>query len=170
MTSHPLKPATPAWIAWVFRVDRVLAQIAALMVLLVLLLTLFEVISRRVLQDPAIWAFPVTSYLLLFVVYLGTAFTLEQEGHVRVGLVVDLLPPRWRKRLNLFGDFMGLVFVLILGRLSWNLFATAFAHGQYDETTLHVPLVLINFVMPLGLGMMALTYLGIIFRHIVEPA
>ena len=49
------------------------------------------------------------SYLHGLVLMLGIAYTLKEGGHVRVDILRNAMPPRWRRRMEAFGH---LVFLL----------------------------------------------------------
>ena len=158
-------PRAWAWLRWVDRVNGVLVKVASVLVLCILVLTLGEVVTRYVFHDPSTWTLPAAAYLLLYVVYLGTAHTLQVDGHVRVEFVLELLPPRWRRALDILSECLGFVFVVVFGYLTVRLVEITVVQGQYDETTLHIPLVLANIVMPFGVLFMAIAYIPRIARY-----
>ena len=66
--------------------------------------------GRYVLHAPIIWAEEVLSYALVWMVYLGAVQVTNDQGHLRMDLVVQGLPWRWRRVARLVGD---LVFVAV---------------------------------------------------------
>ena len=137
---------------------------AAVGIVIISLLTLVEIVTRYFLRSPATWTLPISSYLLLYVIYLSTAYTLERRGHVGMEFVVEMLPPGWRRGSERAGDLLGLLFVLLFFWESWRLAWRAISEGQRDISTLNIPLGATTIILPVGLGLMALTYLSMIIN------
>src|SRR5262249_4069457 len=53
--------------------------------------------SRYVFHKPLTWTDEVAIALFLWLSMLGAAVALRRGGHMRLTLVIDRLPPRWRK-------------------------------------------------------------------------
>ncbi|MCL6637192.1 MAG: TRAP transporter small permease [Alicyclobacillus sp.] len=140
----------------VFGVCRFCQGMAAVLVLAIMVLTLWEVVSRYLFHNPSTWTLPLGDYLLLYVTYLGTAATFAQGGHIRVDFVLEWLGPRWRQRCEQWAECISLVYIFTLGYLTYRLLAIAFVRGEYDDSTMHLPLVFINGIMPVGMLLMLL--------------
>jgi TRAP-type mannitol/chloroaromatic compound transport system permease small subunit len=79
----------------------------------------YEVFSRYVLGRPTIWAFEAGTMLTGANFMLGMAYTLRAGAHIRVEAFFDLLPPRVRAAIDLFG-YLFLAFPFVCW-LSWAL-------------------------------------------------
>lgn len=131
--------------------------------------TIWEVFTRYALKDPATWTYPVTSYLLLYTIYLATAYTLQHGGHVRVEIVVEQLPRRLRTVTERLAHLLGLAFILIFLWQGWRLADRAIRDGERDISMLAVPLSLTTIAIPIGLAVMAITYLFMIVESFLSP-
>ena len=140
------------------RINGACVAAACVMIGLIALLTVWETITRYFLRQPAMWTYPVTSYLLLYSIYLGVAYTLQRGGHVSVDFVLELLPRRPRRWLQRLGHLLGLAFTLVFLQQAHRLFTRHATEGQRDISTLSVPLVLVSSMLFLGLVLMAVTY------------
>jgi len=127
-----------AWCAW-----------ASAAILLVILATiLYEVLARSAFNRAETWAFDLTSYGLLFVVFLAAAQTLEHEGHVRIDFLLVLLKPRARLVAEIGVQALSLVFIALL------LWATAretieAATSEWVSHSIYaIPLGWIYWIMP----------------------
>lgn len=152
------------------RVNFVLLVLAAAAIFAMNFFTIWEVYTRYALRDPATWTYPVTSYLLLYTIYLATAFTLYQGGHVRVEIVVESLPQKLRILTERLAHLLGLAFILIFLWQGWRLADRAIRDGERDISMLAVPLSITTIAIPIGLAMMAITYLFIIIESFLGPA
>ena len=151
------------------RLNLLLVWAAGAAIVIINLLTVVEVFTRYFLRNPATWTLPLSSYLLLYVIYLSTSYTLQEGGHVGMEFVVEMLPPRWRGGLKRLQDFLGLAFVLLFFWQAWRIARRAIVEGQRDISTLNMPLSVITIILPVGLGLMALTYLCMIIDGFLRP-
>lgn len=149
--------------------NRLLIGVAAAGIVIINFLTLIEVFTRYILRNPATWTLPLSSYLLLYVIYLATAYTLDQGGHVGMEFVVEMLPSRWRSRCQRLGDLLGLAFVLLFFWESFRIAQRAIVERERDISTLSVPLSVTTIILPVGLGLTALTYLCMIVDAFLRP-
>lgn len=76
------------------------ARLAALAVIALMLTLTFEVVMRYGLNAPTAWSFDVSYFLSSFFVMMGAAYTLKQNGHVRVDLIYSRLQERLRAALD----------------------------------------------------------------------
>jgi TRAP-type mannitol/chloroaromatic compound transport system permease small subunit len=76
------------------------ARLAALAVIALMLTLTFEVVMRYGFNAPTAWSFDVSYFLSSFFVMMGAAYTLKQNGHVRVDLIYSRLQERLRAALD----------------------------------------------------------------------
>ena len=92
--------------------DRLIESLAFMAGLLLLLITVFvsyAVITRYLNFKPPIWVLQFTEYGLLWMTFLGTAWLLREEGHIKVDTLVSRLGPRSLKIQRLTTDIMGFI-------------------------------------------------------------
>lgn len=84
--------------------DRVvdgLAAFAAILLLFVMLSVSADVVGRYFLDRPIGWVLEINEYVLLYVPFLGMAWLARRaDGHVRIDILLNALPPRPRSLLN----------------------------------------------------------------------
>jgi C4-dicarboxylate transporter DctQ subunit len=71
--------------------------------------TCIELFMRNLFNCPQIWSVEVTEYAMLYITFLGTAWLLREEGHVRVDILVLLLKPKTQALLNSITSILGLI-------------------------------------------------------------
>jgi TRAP-type C4-dicarboxylate transport system permease small subunit len=144
------------------------AVASGLILLIGLAAVLYAVLARSLFNEPATWAFDLTSYGLLFVVFLASARTLEQDGHIRIDFLLSRLrdqPKRWVEALT---QALGLVFLLLL---LWATGRKTFESIEGDWVSPSIyefPLRCVYWIMPAGVALMVLTALatlGAAVRH-----
>ena len=89
-------------------VDRFNGALLALM----FLATFYQVLARNVLFTTAMWTEELAKFLFVYIVFIGSATLMENEGHIRIAILSDRLPgplARWHRLfvqlvLTAFGD------------------------------------------------------------------
>jgi TRAP-type C4-dicarboxylate transport system permease small subunit len=72
------------------------------------------VIARYVLSQPIGWSEEVSIYLMIWGIFLGTAFTLKHDAHIGVDLLMSRLSHRAKRFFHCFQYLVGLAFMSIL--------------------------------------------------------
>jgi len=142
------------------RLNAAMAWIAALMVLFMMLAISYAVAARYLWGESLPWVVEVSSYLMLYITFLGTAWLLRQNGHVEVDLVLSNLKPRtaagFRAVSSIFGALVSLV-------LAWQGSVVTIDYFQRDVTAmgiLNTPQWLLLAVMPLGGFLLFIVFIG----------
>jgi TRAP-type C4-dicarboxylate transport system permease small subunit len=155
--------------AWCRRINRALALVSAGLIVAIVLLTLYEIVSRYGFNAPTTWTFPISSYLLLYVIYTSTAYALQEGAHVQVSVMVDCLPARARHVVDVVAHVLGLAFAVVLLWQVTRFTEIAFRLGSRDLSMLSVPLTLTTTVMPIGTALLCITYVVLIVERLMGP-
>ncbi len=103
-----------------------LTYFGAVILGLMVLFVCSEVISRSFLNRPILWVLEVGEYSLVYITFLGAAWLLRTEGHVKVDIVLNRLNPRTQALLNIVTSILGamacLVVVWYSAQLTWGYF------------------------------------------------
>jgi TRAP-type C4-dicarboxylate transport system permease small subunit len=109
-----------------------------------------DVILRRLFNAPIIFADEVSGYLLVLVTMLGISYTLQEDAHIQVLMVIDNIPRRRRFQLQVMMSALAIIYTLILlyltGQLTWE----SYQLKAFSPTPSQLPLFLFQLVMPLG--------------------
>lgn len=144
------------------RINSALVAVSYILIGLITVLTLWEVITRYFFRQPATWTFPITSYMLLYSIMFAAAYTLQRGGHVRVEVLVEILPQPVRRAVERVAHVLGAVFVLVLVVQSTRHSLRLIQEGDRDISTLSVPLWIPSVGMTLGVFMLAVTYVVVV--------
>lgn len=110
------------------------ARAGAVVLAVMLLLTFADVVGREVLSAPIVANIEMIQLLMGLVVYLGVSLTTRVRGHVRVDILLNLLPRRARAVAD--SVTLGLCTVFVAA-MAWRLYARAVAKfDNGDETDL----------------------------------
>ncbi|HUT50498.1 MAG TPA: TRAP transporter small permease [Alphaproteobacteria bacterium] len=108
------------------------ARAGAVVLAVMLMLTFADVIGREVLEAPIVANNEMTELLMGLVVYLGVGLTTRMRGHVRVDILLNILPDRVRAVANAVTLALCAVFV---AAMSWQLYERAVVKFTKGDTT-----------------------------------
>jgi len=128
-------------------------EIAAAALLVVMIVTvLANVFFRYVLAKPLIWGDEVASISFIWMAMLGAALAVDRHEHMRLTVVLPLLPPRLARVAELAGQV--LVCVLLL-RLLPIAVEYAYEESYVTSPALGLPMSWRASALPAGIGLMA---------------
>ena len=109
-----------------------------------------DVILRSVLNRPITWVNEGTEYSLLYITFLGAAWLLKKEGHVRVDIVLNRLEPRTRGILNVVTSVILAVVCFLLVWYGTQSTLDNFQRGILSVRYYELPKFAFLAVIPLG--------------------
>ena len=69
----------------------------------------YAVVGRYILNRPIGWSEEIAMYLMVWAVFLGAAYTLKEDAHIGVDVVVERLRPRLKKAFRIFHYCVGVI-------------------------------------------------------------
>jgi TRAP-type C4-dicarboxylate transport system permease small subunit len=81
---------------------------------LIIVLSFVAVFFRYVLNNSISWAEELTRYLFIALVYLGAAYVIPKNGHLRLDVFYRSLPAKYRKALDLCMGFCAALFLILV--------------------------------------------------------
>ncbi len=119
------------------------------------LLITVDVLGRQFIGKSTLIATEVSGYALVAIVFLGLAYTLHTERHIKIDLVTRLLPPKLKQILNIFVLILSVVFVIWLTYATWVPVKVNYIQQHTSITSLHTPMWIPYLFVPIGIGMLA---------------
>jgi len=151
------------------RVSVVLAMVAQVMIVVLISVMLYEVVARRVFNNPTIWSVDIVYMVNGSLFLMGASYTLMRERHVRIDFLAARLPARIQHLINalfyagLFGPLM-----LMTSQSGLQKAIRAFERGTLENMSTWQPLIW-PFLAGIALGLMGLTLqIGLqLIRHLI---
>jgi C4-dicarboxylate transporter DctQ subunit len=97
------------------RTSRTVGETLSWLFLISVILTCYEVLMGSVFRAPTIWVHDATTMMSATCFLLGGAYAMQQDQHIRITFVYDLLPARAQRLCDLAGLVLGLLYLLGLG-------------------------------------------------------
>ena len=119
----------------------------------------YDVLTRYFLDFASPWAFDLSEYALVWITFLGAPWVLLQDQHVRIELLVDVLPRATQRALGIAVSIVAICACLVL---TWK---TGVAALQYIEGDImmariwRIPRIWPYSIIPIGSLLMALTFI-----------
>jgi len=102
-------------IHWCEKITKGIGWVSAWFTIPLVFSLCYEVFARYLLSQPTIWSYEVSYMLMAAVFLLGAAYTLAEEGHIRIDFLYLKFPLRRKVIVDLFGFiFVFLPVILII--------------------------------------------------------
>ena len=122
---------------------------ACLFTLFVLMVT--NAFGRYVLGKPILWADELNNYLFVWVGFLGAAYVMGNDKHLRFTSILNLLPPLGRYITIQLTNIIFIGACLIFMEPLYRVLRTVSFSGL-----MRIPLKYVYFILPLSFGLMCL--------------
>lgn len=148
------------------KINGALALVAGFLIFLIGAFAVYEAVVRLV-YEPTKWTLNLSTYMLIYIVFLGSPYAFETHGHVFVDLFRDIMDKHSKKRLPrrisaVAGYCLSIIFIATLLYASWKLVAKALKFGTLTTTTIPIPIWILQIVMVIGCILMLVTLVFII--------
>jgi TRAP-type C4-dicarboxylate transport system permease small subunit len=90
------------------------AAMGGILTAIMTLIVTYAVVLRYLLNRPIGWSEEISVYLMIWAVFLGTAYTLKEDAHIGVDLLMKKIPEKMRPWFLLFHYAVGILFLSVL--------------------------------------------------------
>ena len=161
--------ATSAWRLFNLSTNRltlVAGDIAGVGVLVMSLAIAMDVTLRYAFNAPTIWVNEASSYMLLVIAFLGLAYALRENAHIRIDVVVKRLPRQVQDWMRVINSTLFLILIIILFYFTWGFFTESLEFGTTSRTGWDIPLAPWQVFTPLGLAIIGLLLICNLYTEI----
>lgn len=152
MNEGPLLPSEP----WPQRISRLAAWFAGALILVGCgALISIDVVTRFVFKRGMVESFELSGYALAMAVGLGLAFTVTSKANVRVDILLDALPARFRVLADIVASFSLAAIALALAWFCWKTLAQSVQMNARSVSVLQVPMAAPQSVWWIGIAWFA---------------
>ncbi|MCW5774206.1 MAG: TRAP transporter small permease [Rhodospirillaceae bacterium] len=126
------------------------ALVATLIFVAMMLVVCSEVLLRYGFNSPISWVVEISEYALLWITFLGAAWVLRADGHVRVDIVLQFLSPNALRACGMITAAFGALTTAVICGFGIHATWSAYVQGAFKPTGTDVPTWMIIIVIPLG--------------------
>ncbi len=140
--------------------SKVLGWFAVAMICASILLVVQMVVYRYALGLSTSWQTEVIIFLIVAATFIGSPYVLQQRGHINVDILATLLNERGRRRLELLGGVLSLLFCVAMAYYSALWWYDTLERGRTTPTMARIPLWIPCLSLPLGMLTLSLQYVA----------
>ena len=133
---------------------------AASIVVILMIMVVADIFGRKVLNKPVPMSYEVGAFMLVFIVFLGLAYSQRQKAHIRVEILTLRMQPKTRALMDLFAYTLG---IAIYGAIFYQTFKWSyhsFEIGEYVAGLINIPKWPSQFAMVFGALLLSLQFLS----------
>lgn len=141
---------------------------AASIVVILMAMVVADIFGRKVLNKPVPMSYEVGAFMLVFIVFMGLAYSQRQRAHIRVEFLTLRMPERGRAVMDLLAFTLG---VAIYGAIFYQTFQWAyhsFEIGEYVAGLVNIPKWPSQFAVAFGALLISLQFLSDWINRAVE--
>ena len=97
-----------------FVLDKIMQVFNAAVFAILTLLTVWQVLTRYLLNNPSTWSEELASYLFAWVTLLGAAYVFGKREHMNIPVVVDMLSPKVQHYLAILTEIIVFIFAVVV--------------------------------------------------------
>ena len=133
-----------------------LARLVATVILVgAVILNFANVVGRYFLDAPIEWAEEVMLFLMVGIVFLGAVPVAAEGRHIKMDILVNMLPRRGRRAFEILGGIIEIAVALIIVWVGWPVIKQLYLFDQRSQAA-NMPLWIPQALVPLGLTLLAL--------------
>jgi TRAP-type C4-dicarboxylate transport system permease small subunit len=135
-----------------------MAVVAALILLVMVLLVSGDIVLRNLTRTGFAWANEVSEYALYMMTLLTAPWLLRRGQHVRIDLVLSMIPPRLAWFMEAAGDVIGFVVCLVMMRYGVNMAVDSAVLGSLTIKNLVFPEFWLLLPLPVAFALLAVEF------------
>ncbi len=129
------------------------AFLSAILMLLIVVLIAVEILLRSVFNTSTLISDEYNAYFFVGVVLLGLAFTLREEGHIRITLLTSVLGPRGQAVLDVLATVVAVAVTTFALYHTSAMVYDSWQLGMLADSISETPIYLSQMVIPIGLAL-----------------
>lgn len=154
------------FVRWIEALAKAGAYLSAAFMLLIVALILVEILSRVLFGVSTLIAAEYSGYMLVGLVLLGFAYTIGNDGFIRISMVRTRLPERARRILDIIACIFSAAVTAFVFRYSVLMVYDSKELGMQADTIAETPFWIPQLLVPIGLAMLFLQLVAMTIRRV----
>jgi len=142
------------------------ASLSALLIVALVGLIMVEIIGRSFFDYSTMLADEYSGYFYLALVFLGFAYTFDEEGHIRISIITSRLQDSAKRWVDIVAGVMTLAILLFALYYSWDFMMESHEMEMLSEGVSETPLYLTQIPIVVGLALFAFSALVFVLGRI----
>ncbi|WP_042349413.1 TRAP transporter small permease [Bacillus massiliigorillae] len=144
-------------------INKVSAFLTSTFLVLMVILVFIQIVSRIIFQSSFSWTEEVSRYLMIWLTFIGAAFSFQHGAHVGVELLTSKLPAKVSAILQVFVAILCMIlfYVMIVKGLE------LVDHSSLQHSpALRLPMSFVYLIIPISGVLMALNMIDITIKNV----
>jgi TRAP-type C4-dicarboxylate transport system permease small subunit len=146
-----------------------LAVAAALTLLAMVVMVTADIVLRNLTRSGFPWANEISEYALYVITLLTAPWLLRRGQHVRIDLLLSVVPPRVAWLMEAAGDVIGFLVCMVMVRYGFHMAADSFRVGSITIKNLAFPEWWLLWPLPLCFALLAFEFAFRLHRLLTGP-
>jgi C4-dicarboxylate transporter DctQ subunit len=136
-------------------IDVATQHLATVTLLLAVVLNFTNVVGRYGFSAPIAWAEEVMLFMMVGIVFLGAVAVSREGRHIRMDVIVTLMPPAWQQR---FDKLAAVVEIAVAAAVTYLAYPLVHMLAMFDQRSqaAELPLYIPQSLIPIGFALMAI--------------
>ena len=144
---------------WTMRVNLACGILSGIAMLLMMVVGTADIVGSNLDKiglpsKPIPAAFEFMATMMVAVVFLAISLAQSRRNHIHVELVLNLLPPAWRKGLEIFHHLLGAALFGAIAWFGWQGGLHSFRVGEFAAGLINYPIWPARLVLAFGASLM----------------
>jgi len=139
--------------------DQAMIHLTGFVLVFLTLMIVVDVSLRALFNSPLPASAESTELMMPYIAFCTLAYTLAIGSHVRISILAERLPSKYRVHLEWLASAVGFGFSVLLTYMSWDFFWESFIIREEMLAIIKLPWWVGKFAMPLGFLFISLRYL-----------
>ena len=140
------------------------ASLSSFLIMALVVLIMVEIVGRSFFDYSTMLADEYSGYFYLALVFLGFAYTFDEEGHIRISIITSRLRDSAKRWVDIVAGLMTLFILLFALYYSWRFMMESHEMGMLSEGVSETPLYLTQIPIVIGLGLFAFSALVFVLK------
>jgi len=154
-------------VKWIDGLNKAVSVVLAVMLAVMAILIIVQIFCRFVINYPLHWTEELARFLMIYVVFLGSAIALRHSRLIAIEALAEAVKPRVRKWLKIFVMLVSMVFFVILLNQGLEIQNVV---GRQTSAGLGIPMSLPYAAIPIGALLLFVNAVAVIIETLTKPA
>ena len=143
--------------------DRAESSLVGILGFIGTVIQLYSIVMRYFFKNPPEWTEEIVIYIFIMAFYITASTLVGENGHVKATFIVDRLPVKYRKIMEIITAMLALIFCLVVTYFAVVIVKMAMVTGERSETSIRFPMWISYLSVPIGTSLISLRYVKQLF-------
>lgn len=151
------------WTKALQTINRSTEWLTCIFLIVMVVIIFLQVVSRTFLQSSFPWTEELARYLMIWLTFLGAAFSFQYGAHIGIGIITDKLPKKLAAIIDVIVCILCIFLFSILLVKGWELVARSM---NQQSPAMSIPMSYVYLIIPLSGILMILNVVDVTYKNV----